>query len=302
MSLDSMEIFVKLVETRSFTKAAAELQIPKSTVSLRLTQLESALGVQLLKRTTRMVNPTEAGALYYEHCRRIVADAREANSLLQSLQNSVSGLVRVAALPDLGYFISEMFLPKFLIENPAVEVELTIVRTPKDALFEGMDLGIQLGAVQDENLVSRKLGSLQRELFASPGYIERMGRLEAPEQAAQHRFVLQTHEMTGIDRSSWKMKSEKRSAVVTGATAMTCNSLRVMRHIAAGGAGIALLPRMLFGPDIKAGILENVLAGWATDTLDVTAVWASRRYLSARSRLFLDALIESNLFAALPGD
>jgi DNA-binding transcriptional LysR family regulator len=166
MDLNEIVVFAKVVETRSFTAAAAQLGLPKSTVSRKVAQLEERLGVRLLQRTTRKLSLTEIGQAYFERCQRIVSDIMVAEQMVTDMQSTPRGLLRVTAPVDLGAFALGALVTQFLTDFSDIHVELVLTDRVVDLVDEGVDLGIRFGPLAESTLIARKLTSVDMRLCA----------------------------------------------------------------------------------------------------------------------------------------
>ena len=172
MDLNEIVVFAKVVETKSFTAAAQQLGLPKSTVSRKVSQLEERLDARLLQRTTRKLSLTEIGQAYYERCQRIVADIAAAEQLVDDLQATPRGRLKVTAPVDLGAFRLGELTAQFLALHPDIDVHLELTDRVIDLIDEGYDLGIRFGPLVESTLMARRLTTTTAGLYASRGYLE----------------------------------------------------------------------------------------------------------------------------------
>ena len=188
--LNDIVVFAKVVEARSFTGASKLLNMPRSTVSRRVAQLEKHLGSRLIHRTTRKLQLTEIGAAYYAQCADSLAGIDEAEDLVKAAQATPRGRVRLTAPVDIGVGYLAEVITRFTRQFPEVNVELALTQRLVDMVGEGFDLALRAGALSDSTLVARKLGSGSLQVFASPHYLEERGEPASVEQLAEHCCVI----------------------------------------------------------------------------------------------------------------
>src|SRR5215207_9669134 len=176
MDLNLVTAFVRVVEQQSFTGAAKALNLPKSSVSRRVTELEEELGVQLLHRTTRKLALTEAGRSYYEQAERALTELNAAAESASGMDTEARGIVRVTAPVDIGVMGLADVIAEFLREYPDIHVELSVSSRVVDLVDEGFDIGVRAGKSRDASLVARRVGNAALCLYASPEYLQRRGR------------------------------------------------------------------------------------------------------------------------------
>jgi len=294
-SLDDLAIFEAVVRLGSFTAAASELQLAKSTVSTRVSRLEESLGVRLLQRSTRSVRPTEEGARFRVHCARVVAEARAAVDSLHGVADEPVGTLRVTCPRLFAYAFLQPVVAEYLRRHPRADVQLHLAERPADLIADGFDLALRIGVPEDSSLVVRRLGAAPMVFVASPAYLA--GRTPTVD-------TLDAHDVIGVSRGgpvAWPVADGDEIRVVPLRPRLQVNSLVVARDAALGGLGVAFLPRFQVRDDLASGGLVEVLAGSAPAPMPVCALYPSRRLLSPRVRVFLDLLIEATR-AAPPWD
>jgi DNA-binding transcriptional LysR family regulator len=292
--LNEIAIFARVVREESFTKAARALGLPKSTVSERVSRLEERLGVRLLERTTRHVRPTPAGAAYYERAARVVAEIEEANAAVTDIHRSPKGLLRVGSPLLFGHAFLGDFVAEFLVQHPEVEIELIVGDRRFDVVEEGLDLAIHVLGPIEASLVARKLGSAQKLCVASPNYLAEHGSPQVPKDLLAHSCIVSSSDR----RANWMFSMEGRSESISIQGRYSVNSVQLALTAALRGAGIAVLPAFFAAGALRAGHLAPVLEDWSLGHSDIHVVYPGSRHLSARVRLFADALIDR--FTGLP--
>jgi len=289
--LQGMELFVEVAKTRSFSRAAEQLGIPKSTVSRQVAELERALGLRLLSRTTRKVELTDAGQLYFERCQRIVAEAQVAHEELQTLVDTPAGPLRVNMPADFGTdFLAEVFMA-FAQRYPDVTFYLDLA-SPEHAsrVFQACDIAIEIGERPDSSQIARLLGTLHAQLYASPEYLERHGEPQDPADLTRHQCL----EFRTWNRRAprWPLRCGDRRVEVTPSSRFSVNSVSMLRGLALQGAGIAILaPVTGVRAEVVAGRLQQVLPQWRAGPFPVYAV-TETRLLPAKTRIFAEFLME----------
>lgn len=293
--LDDMRLFAAIARLRSFTAAARELGMPKQTLSRRIAELEQALDVQLLHRTTRKLHLTEVGAAYAGRCVELVRLADDAHRDLGDAQRVPRGELRVTADPVFG----DAFLPGLVTEYatrwPEVHVEVLLTRRRVDLVEEGVDVAVRIGHVDDPQLVATRLGPARVRYCASPAYLQRRGIPSTPEQLRDHDCILVGTE-TGPVRWPFRARTGPRGSttprLVPVAGRMRTNSFTIAHAAALAGLGIAIFPEFACAEDLRAGQLVAVLDDWLVEVGAVSIVHARSRSLPVRVRTFVELAIE----------
>jgi DNA-binding transcriptional LysR family regulator len=286
---DSMRVFARIVERRSFTQAADDLGLPRSSVTDAVKSLEARLGVRLLQRTTRQVNPTLDGEAYYQRCVNLIADLEEAEGAFAGVKPS--GLIRVDVHGTQARHFLMPGLPDFLGEYPGIRLHLAEAHQPLDMIREGFDCILRTGELADSPLIQRRLATLERGTFASPAYLDRFGAPRTPDQLGGHNMVglvsQQTGEVTPLvfcDREGIRQLSLPALITVTGPET----------NVAAACAGLGLIqvPRYRVETELASGALVEILSDFPPSPLPVYILYAHTRQLSPRLRAFIDWVIE----------
>lgn len=287
MDLNDIVVFTKVVETRSFTGAAEQLGLPKSTVSRKLAQLEERLGVRLVQRTTRKLALTEIGQTYYERCARIVADIAAAEQLVTDMQASPRGRVRVTAPIDLSARHLGAICAGFVSTHPDVTVELDANDRLVDLIEEGYDVAVRFGALPESTLIARRLCRIETLLVATPAYLARHGTPATIEALDDHERVLFT---PNARAQSWTLVHGEATYEFGRPARFASNNVGAVRNAALAGAGISVLAEFMVADDIAAGRLVPVLPAWRSRPIDAHAIYPARQNLPPRLSLFLDYL------------
>lgn len=285
MDLNEIVAFARVVKTGSFTAAAAELGMPKSTVSRKVSELEERLKSRLLQRTTRKLSLTDVGRIYYDHCARIVAEMEDAERAVSGLQGAPRGLLRVTAGTStswLGPIVSD-FLKRF----PEIQVELSCTGRVVDLVEERFDLGIRAGMLADSTLVARSLGVSKWFLVATPAYLKKRGRPKSPDDLKAHDCLLFG---TGPSASGLRLENGGQSTQVALSPRMLVNDLDILRACATAGIGISVLPAFHCLQDLRARGLERVLPAWNVPSTPIHVVYPTARHVSPKVKAFVDHL------------
>jgi DNA-binding transcriptional LysR family regulator len=287
MDLNDIVVFTKVVETRSFTGAAEQLGLPKSTVSRKLAQLEERLGVRLVQRTTRKLALTEIGQAYYERCSQIVADVAAAEQLVTDMQATPRGRVRVTAPIDISSRYLGAICAGFAAAHPDVNVDLEATDRIVDLIEEGFDIAVRFGALPESTLIARRLCKIDNVLVATPAYLARHGAPATVEDLDAHDRVLFT---PSARIQGWTLVHDEATYEFGRPARFASNNVSAVRDAVLAGAGISLLSEFVVAGDIGAGRLAVVLPGWRSRPVDAHAVYPARQNLPPRLSLFLDYL------------
>jgi DNA-binding transcriptional LysR family regulator len=256
MDLNLVTAFVRVVEQQSFTGAAKALNLPKSSVSRRVTELEEELGVQLLHRTTRKLALTEAGRSYYEQAEKALSELNAAAETAAGMDTEARGIVRVTAPVDIGVMGLADIVAEFLREFPEIHVELSLSSRMVNLIDEGFDIGVRAGRSRDASLVSRKVGDAALGLYASPGYLEARGRPKVLDDLAAHDCVLFRAKHA---KALWKLdgpSGEVSTVEVRGR--LNVDEMLFVRQAVGMGLGIGLLPTIVIATCARVRPLEPV--------------------------------------------
>lgn len=288
--LTEMEAFVQVVDHGGFTDAARKMGLSKSAVSKHVAALEARLAVRLLNRTTRRVNPTELGLLYYDRARAVLAGAVEADSAVMAMQSSPQGLLRVSAPVSFGVTHLSPAVADFLGRYPDVDVNLVLEDRFVELVAEGFDLAVRIGALADSSLKARKLADTRAMLVASPGYLARLGAPRSIDELGTHQLLHYSYLATG---NFWRLRTpsgEERQIRVGGR--LTANNGDSLQAAAEAGLGIAFLPAFIVGCAVEQGRLVALLPELALERLGIYAVHPEGRFPQPKLRAFVEFLAE----------
>jgi DNA-binding transcriptional LysR family regulator len=287
--LTLMEIFVRIVETGSFSAVARETGMTQPTVSKQMTALERGLKTRLLHRSTRSLSLTEAGAAYYESCRQIIDQVRAAEVSLGALQGSLGGTLSVNSSVAFG----QMFLSRLMLDFQALHPEVSALLTLNDRYIdlveEGIDVAVRFGRLSDSSLVARRLAGSPVAVVASPAYLERRGVPQHPNELTGHHCLHYTYLSTG---NEWVFPAPGGEIRVRIAGRFRTNNGYALRDAMLSGHGIAVMPLVFIQEELTRGAAVPVLQDFTAPPLPVNAVYPSGRFVSAKVRAFIDYLQE----------
>jgi DNA-binding transcriptional LysR family regulator len=281
-----MALYARVVETGSFSRAAAALGLGQPTASKRIAALEARLGVRLLERSTRRLQPTEAGREFYERCRRLVDEADELESGASRGARSAVGRLRVACPMGFGRLYVVPVVVRFLAAHPEAQIDLVMNDRYVDLAEDGVDLAIRIANLGDSTLHARRLGETPRALVASPAYLRRRGTPKTPADLERHDFVVYAY-FDAPERITLA-RSDGTTAEVRVKARLRVNNAEAMRAAVVGGIGLCPMPLWAVQEALAAGAVRIVLPDWRPPASAVQAVYASARHLPTRVRLFLE--------------
>jgi DNA-binding transcriptional LysR family regulator len=289
MDLNEIVIFAKVVETGGFSAAARQLDLPKSTVSRKVSELEDRIGARLIHRTTRKLGLTDAGRLYYEHGARIVAEVEEAEQSIRRMESEPRGLLRVTA--PLAFDMLGPILADYLGRHPDVRIDLTCSDRNVDLVEEGYDVAIRAGHLADSSLVARSLGTLRRILVAAPAYLRKRGRPRAVRDLTKHECIVFG---AGNTPNLWTLFAGYEKQEIRVTPRLSANNFEILMESARAGVGIAMVPEFLCAGDLRARRLARVLPDWCSAEIPVQAVYPTARHLSPKVSAFIE-LVRASL-------
>ena len=288
--LAGMAMFVRVVESGSFSAAAVVSDVSPTMVAKHVRTIEQRLGARLLHRTTRRQQLTEVGRLYYERCKLVLAEVALAEASASELQASPRGRVRLVAPVSFGSQSLVPVLTDYLARHPEVSVELILDNRVPDLIDEGYELGIHIGEIDNEGLVARPLQPYRRMLAAAPAYLAQHGQPEHPEQLRSH-ICLGLSYWRHHDR--WHLRGPGgESCEVPVKGRFSSNQGSALRVAALHGAGIVLQPEASLADDVASGRLVPVLPAWSYMPTPMHLIYAQDRRPTAKLRSIIDFLLE----------
>ena len=289
IDLNRIRLFARVVEGASFTAAARDAGLPKSSVSRAIAALERDLAVRLIHRTTRRLQPTEAGRAYYESVSRALAGIDEATAAAAELQDTPRGTVRITAPTDLGDRLLPPLLVGFAARYPEVRVDVVLTQRFVDLVHEGIDLALRVGRLGDSRLVARPLGTVRAGVFASPRYLERRGAPRTVAALAEHECVLFR---SSSGWAVWKLVGPRGVETVEVRGAINADDHHMVREAAAAGQGLALLPIVACAGRAAVADLRRVLPRHAAESPPLHLVYPSARLVPKRVALLRDQILQ----------
>lgn len=283
--LAALELFVRVVESGSFTAAARERRLSQPAASKQVAALERSLGVRLLHRTTRKVTPTDEGLAYYERAREAVLALREAAADLRATGGRLTGVLSVASPAAFGRLQVAPRLADLLGRHPRLVVELRLVDPPVDVVRDGYDLAIRIGEMRDERLVARRIATSEQVVVAAPAWLERHGEPAVPADLAAHPCLV---DATSAAADAWAFEVADGVETVCVRGNLRCAGGEGVLGAVLAGAGIACAPLWQVGPEIAARRLKRLLLRHRPVPLPIHAVWSASRRLSPRVKAVVD--------------
>lgn len=288
--LENYEAFVAIVDTGNLTRAAARLGRSLQSISRSLAALEEHLGIELVRRSTRSAQPTEAGLAFYRRLSAALHDIAAAETDLRDASTTLRGTIGIAAS---AFFTAEYLVPtirEFSALNPAVEFDLRISEAFTDSVQSGVDVMIRIGALPTSQLKARKIASLRRVVVASPSYLAQFGRPDKPSDLAHHSCIVRT---SAQDAKAWTFHGPDGSSErVAIQGKITTDNSYVVKHAMLAGLGIAVAPFFHYREAVHAGEAELLLGDYTLPQIPVHAVWPASLKSPTRVRRFVDLLAQ----------
>lgn len=288
--LNAITIFVKVVQAGSFIGAARALEMPKTTISRKVAQLEETLGTRLLQRTTRQINLTEVGRVYFERCVRILGDLEEANLAVTALQTVPHGTLRISASTVFATSILSHWLTDFLNQYERVSVELILTNQYVDLVAEGIDLAFRVTPWGDSSLVEHNLGIMPYWVCASSEYLAEKGEPSTPQDLLNyHCMSLSAETIPG--GTKWVFHQGSTEETVCISSRVRANDFLFLKQLVLQHGGIACLPSVLVMDEIRTGQIVHLFSSWSLNSREIYVVYPSDRHLSPKVTAFLDFVL-----------
>ena len=284
----SFNAFAKVVEHGSFAAAAQRLEVSTSAVSRQVAELEAHLEVRLLNRTTRRLSLTEAGQAFYERCVQLLADLEETEAAVRSEAVMPKGTLRITCGVTFGERYLAPAVADFAGRHPQVTFDIDLSDRAVDLVDEGFDLAIRIGPVGQQALVARRIADTQLVCCAAPAYLASRPRLLTPDDLQHHECFAYTYAATA---SAWTFEARDGTRHTPRISFRhRANNGRMLAAMAVAGVGISLEPDFIVADEVRAGRLVRVLPDYQPPRSPISAVYPSRRHLSAKVRSFVDYL------------
>ena len=282
--LHAMEVFIRVVETGSFSAAARDLRIGQPNVSKLVAALEGRLQVRLLVRSTRQLHPTEAGQAFYERARRTVAEADEAETAARGFGKGLDGRLRVCAPVTFARLHVIPRIGEFLVRHPSLRVDFVMDDRFVDLMGENIDVALRGGELSDSGLTARKMATCERLVVASPTYLARMGVPSSPGDLREHTALVYTQ---GLIAEEWRFRKAEEDASVRIPTRLSFSAAEGVREAVIAGLGLAITSRWVMAPELANGTVVPVLTDWKLPDADLWALFPAGKLPTAKARAFV---------------
>lgn len=287
--LEDIQVFIRVVEAGSITKAAEQLNVAKSAVSKRLNDLETRLATKLLQRTTRQSNLTESGRLYYEKMKLIAEEVEEVNQSLNHQEQSLSGTLKISTPLTFGLNHLTQSIDLFLKQHPNLTMHIDYSDQTVNLVEDGYDLAFRIGTLKDSTLQARKITPITHKLCASPEYLAQSGQPRTIEELKQHRFLRYSNIVSmGIQLTD----PQKKQHQINPITQLTANNGEALKQMAIAGHGIIFSPTFIVWEAIAKGELQVIMEDHQLPTTHAYAVYPTTRFLPRKVRVFIDFLVQ----------
>ncbi|PYE32432.1 LysR family transcriptional regulator [Rhizobium sp. PP-WC-1G-195] len=298
--LSAMRVFVRVVETGNFTRAASTLGMPKTTVTNLVQSLEARLKTTLLNRTTRRVIVTTDGALYYERAIQILSELDELDNSLSNSQAQPSGRLRVEMAGAFADLVVIPALCDFYQRYPQIKLDIGVGDRLVDYVAENVDCALRGGTPTDQSLIARKVGEMSMKACAAPFYLQKFGTPSEPEDLSRDHVAVGYLMAQSGRVLDLEFVSDERTIEIIPNYILSVNDARSYVNAAIGGLGIAVAPGFMINSAIESGALVEVLPGWSIEPVPLYIVYPQRRHLRNKVRVFVDWL--AKLMQTLPAD
>ena len=288
--IDAMRLFVRVVETGSFSAVAREANIGQPAVSKQIAALEEHLRAQLLHRTSRNLSLTEAGQIYYEATVRLLSDLDDAEQAVGRGQTQPSGLLRVTLSAGFGRLVVVPLLPSFHVRYPEIVTDLIVSDRYVDLVEDGIDVAIRLGELDDSSVIARRIGVSPRVTVATPAYLDRTGAPATPHDLDRHACIAFTFQRRPLD---WVFLGPDGPIRHLPKGPVRANDAENIRAAVLAGVGLAQTPRWLFAPELISGEVCEVLSEYPAERPPIHALFPAGRKPASRVRVFIDHLAEA---------
>ncbi len=286
---EEMTTFVKVVDAGSITGAADRLDTAKSAVSRRLSDLETRLGVQLIKRSTRRMSLTDTGKSYYDQCVRILADIEATEAAVTTESAALKGTLRISTPLSFGVLHLSSAVADFMQAHPELTLDVNLSDSQANLVDEGFDMAIRIAKLDDSSLIARRLTTINMIACASPQHIKQYGKPDTPEEAAKQPFL---HYGNRSD-SLWSYTDKQgKTGRVKFERVLSANNGSFLKEIGKLGSGMMIEPTFIVNQAIQDGELIPLLTDYNWGAINAYAVYPPTRHLSHRVRVFIDFLVD----------
>lgn len=296
--LSAMALFARIVQHGGFSETARRADIPVSTLSRKISALEASLGVRLLERTTRAVNPTDAGREFLPYCVALLEAANAGQAALERRQEDVTGTLRLAAPPSLSEVLLVPLVDGFLKRHPAAAVKVLVTDRHLDLVEDEVDVSLRVGRQADSSLIVRTLTRYRHVLIAAPSYLATAGRLAHPADLRRHRILGFSKWFGDLN---WSLSREGQAESLRLRPAFALNDYAGVIKAAVDGMGVAEAPSIICQNELRRGSLIVPLPAWQFEEVDLSAYYLTRRHRSRIVELFLDYCVDNVSRILQPG-
>jgi LysR family transcriptional regulator, regulator for bpeEF and oprC len=289
MDLDLTRIFVKVIQTGSFSKAATVLRMPNSTVSKAVAKLEKKTGTQLILRTTRSLTLTQSGRAYYEACIGPIARLEDAEKSLYMQDSVIAGTLKVTAPEDLGFFVIAPAISHLSVQYEKLFFDIEFKNDIVDLVKEGFDIAVRIGPIRNSGLKIKKVGELYLIPVATPGYMKRSEPIRHPKELNRLTCLSLNYEATA---KHWSLRTDKSASKIIIKPKIIANQMTSLLQMTLAGAGVSLLPSYVCSAQIKSGTLVRLLPEWRSHGIPVSIMTPLAPSSSARLKITVDHFYE----------
>jgi len=282
--LREMELFVRVVETSSFSAAARDLKLGQPAISKAIARLEERLGIRLLVRSTRQLSPTEAGTAFYERALRAIAEANEADAAAQGAGAGLEGRLRICAPVTFARLHLVPKLGAFLDAHPRLRLELVMDDRAIDLVAENIDAALRLGRMSDSTLRARKMAQAERYVVASPAYLAKRGIPSNPADLLEHDGIIYGQSSGGQE---WSFRRGTSETSIRLRARLTLSAAEGVREAVLAGQGFAITSRWMFAPELVSGAVVPVLKEWTLPPMELWVIYPSGKLTSTKARAFV---------------
>ncbi|MBN8495113.1 MAG: LysR family transcriptional regulator [Burkholderiales bacterium] len=287
-TLAGLRLFIRVVETGSFSRASADLGLTQPTATKHVAALEARLSARLFHRSTRGVTPTEVGAAYYDKAKAIVRELEDADNLAALMQSRVQGTLRISSSVAFGRRVLTPLVLRFMQQHPGLQIDLSFEDRYVNLVEQGIDLAIRMGRLADSSLGARYLGVNPWVLVASAAYLKRRGAPATPQALARHEALIYSS-VQGDER--WHFAgADGASLMVPVQGPLRSNNLSALLAAARAGLGLAALPWYVAHDSVRDGVLQPLLTAWTLPSQEIHAVYTSPRLVPTKVLGFIDFL------------
>ncbi|MGR6840171.1 LysR family transcriptional regulator [Aliivibrio wodanis] len=290
MDLNSITIINQVIDSGSFTQAAVNLGMTKSTVSRKLAELEDHLGVKLITRSTRKLGLTQEGEIFYQASVKVLDIMQQTELELTANQNLIRGHLNLAMPVEIGHSVMSDYINSFLIRYPEISINVEMTNREVDIIGDNIDLYVQIGEINDSSLVARTIDFSERIIVASPEYLKNYGDIQTPEdlQAPHHQIKV----VNAVKVPDLYFNQVDKAIKVNLPYRLKVNTITASKSACLSGLGVALLPEFLCREHIKNGELIQILPDWDLPKAAISLVFPQNKLIPKRLRVFIDHVLE----------